>query len=409
MGTVLQKIPENALCPGCGTQRSLLYADKAGAGARQCIECGGWFLDRDAAYHFLVDELGVDGAGIGRLLAAPGARHRQCAACDGQTSAIVVRRGDVDLCGRCGAAFLLNEDMRELSNGRLGGPPIPDPVSGVHAKPPPQPISYDEVKLPEAPTNPFGAPELSGPLPLPEGFRPPTRPGARLASASGPMAHDATSPTMSRRGTISDLPTVSESYSDASISRPDRTRAASSDSARSASDLAPLSGVDLSAPDLAAVSYPGGVPAASTSSSSMRAQDSAGGGAGQAAPRRRGLAIALASAGLLVLVGVGGGAWFVLGADEPADVEQPADDDGARYAKYLRHYPFGGRNVDEWAAALNLVRPGGPQENRPLYAVAKQRALRLGLVVDDAREGAPVVVDLGEPLVKQLLKKLEVK
>jgi hypothetical protein len=390
MGTVVQSLPDDAVCPACGGRGTLDPQSKAGPGARQCRTCSGWFLDRDAAYHFLVDELGVDGARIGQLLAAPGQRTRVCAACEDQTNAIVVRRCDVDLCGRCGAAFLLNEDMRVLSEGRLGGPPVPDPISGVHTKPP-RPVSYDEPSLPPAPLNPFGDPETSGPLPIPPGFKPPpptrSSPGVPVFD---PLASNETMPSMPRGGTQSDVPTITEPHSEAPVS---------TDASASSSGLRRLRvGRESS------VSH-GDLPAAS-SASSLPSASSSQTPAVVAAESRKPVWIA-AGLAVVVLLGVGGWAAQQYLLAEEREVDAPKEqDEESRYAKYLRHYPFGGRTVAQWSEALNKVRPGGPAENRPLYSIAKQRAERMGLVVEEEASGM-VVVDLGKPLITRLLAKLE--
>ena len=78
-----------------------------------------------------------------------------------------------------------------------------------------------------------------------------------------------------------------------------------------------------------------------------------------------------------------------------------------KYAAYLRHYRFGGRNLDWWSARLSELSAGGAAPDEKLFTITKGRAERLGLVVIE-RPGR-VEVTLSEPLTARLLERLEVK
>lgn len=366
MGVSGARVSEGAACPGCGNPT--LSAEPTPPGAFSCQTCSGWFFDRDAAYHFLVEDVGLDGPAIGRMLSAPGARKRACAACGDETREIIAQGESVDLCGRCGAAFLDAPVLARLGGGRYGRA-VPRPITAVSAQPPIE----DEVReerplLPEAPLNPFGDPETSGPIPIPPGFTPPPPPTssttALSALAAQPRAAGASSPGASSPGLSSPA------------GLPATAAGTSSSSAASTSDF----------------------------SDARRSS-----GAVPAAPPTGARTVLLVAGAALVLLAVAGGVVGVValsgedGGDEAAP-EQSADE---RYARYLRHYPIGGQSVSVWAEHLTRFRPGGPEENAQLYALTKERASRAGLVVHE--ESAGVRVEMEPRLVKRMLKRLELQ
>lgn len=107
------------------------------------------------------------------------------------------------------------------------------------------------------------------------------------------------------------------------------------------------------------------------------------------------------------LLGVLGFFALVHDADEEVVVAVTPPSASEKYGSYLRHYRFGGRNLDWWSTRLTELSPGGSATDERMYALTKARAERLGLVVSE--QAGRVEVTLSEALVTRLLERLEVR
>lgn len=382
MTTPMHDFVDNAECPGCGA-RSTLDPEHAYPNARVCGACRGWFLERDTAYRFLVEEMTTATEDVARMLATPGVRRRRCPACDRDTSAVVIHSEDVDLCAGCGGAWLAPGVMGRLSRGRFGAEGAPtgalttpaqrgavaalvaDPVGGSPAAPPP-PNPFG-LPLPERPPSPFGPP--GSVLPPPVAALPPRAavPAAAVAPAGGGLE----------------------------LARPLRSQ-----------EGAPV--VERSVPSAAAPPPVSAARAASVTSAAGAIADGARpqGATGAALPARARLPLVLVGGALLVVASVGAGlVVFSRGDDDVAKEKEP--DATAKYAAFLRHYRFGGRHLDWWSARLTELAPGGAAQDAKLFTLTKDRAQRLGLVIDE--QPGRIDVQLSEPLAARLLERLEVR
>jgi len=118
--------------------------------------------------------------------------------------------------------------------------------------------------------------------------------------------------------------------------------------------------------------------------------------------------LALGAAALVLLLAGGTVTAIYLSGDHTEAVAIDAEESRAdRYARYLRHYPFGGRTADTWAEQLARLKPGGAEENPQLFALTKKRASRVGLIV--TQEGSALTVEIGPAMTERLLERLEVQ
>lgn len=399
----MHDLVDNAECPGCGA-RSTLDFEHGYPSARSCGACRGWFLERDTAYRFLVEDLGTASADIARMLATPGARQLRCPACDKRMSAIVVSGNDVDLCPGCGAAWLPPGVMHRLSGGHHGvegprGTPTPsvDRRAAAPRSAPPAAVAEAaaSVSLSSAPS-PFGLPGNSAPFGAP---RPATSsPLSDVSSSQGRSA--AATSEMPRAVSFPSSDGVVGGYGEIELELARPTRGATdprimpSEPPRSAGKRArarpPVKvGKEPAKRDVARTDSFEAAPLGTAGSTGHKKLILIAGGA----------ALALTLVVIVLVISLGG-------PDEEVAAE-PQQQGAESYATYLRHYHFGGRDLDWWSARLTELSPGGAAADARTYLLTKDRAQRLGLVVTE--HPGRVEVTLSAPLTARLLERLEVQ
>lgn len=371
---------DNAECPGCGA-RSTLDPELEYLGARSCGACAGWFLDRDASYRLFVVELRHSSDEIAGLLALPGARKRRCPACDNETSAIVLHGEELDLCPTCGSSWLAPGMMARLTGGAHG---VAQEARPAPAQRPPNPFGAPPSSRP---ANPFGPPPTSAPHP------------ASPRATSAP--HPASPPASSAPHPVTPQPvTPSEP-----VTPPPVEAAAPPVTAPATTLPAPVeSGPSPRARRLLRVGKSAPRGALTTSAAAEAAPQ------GTAAPSASRGKMALVAGGLLAAVVMLGLGVFALSGGDEVEVQQASaqpEDATKKYAAYLRHYRFGGRNVDWWSERLTELSAGGAAPDEKTFRITKQRAEQHGLVVTE--QPGRVDVTLSEPLVARLLERLEIE
>ncbi len=395
LATPMHDLVDNAECPGCGA-RSTLDPEHVYPGARSCGACSGWFLERDAAYRFLVEELATSSDHIARLLAAPGARKRRCPACDKDMSAIVILGEEVDLCAGCGGAWLAPGGMMSLSRGRYGAPSTRQSTPpGTLTGPPSAPPSPFGLPTGERPASPFGPPAGTAPFAaatteMPRAITFPSADAAPLGPAEmsrgpGAPAVAALAAAPSDELELARPLQHPSAAVDDEVTEPRRRRAKRPKSA------APVMKIGKSVPSA-------GGAAARFEGASL--------GSVAAAARWRGKLPWLAGGAAVVVVALV--VAFAVAGEEEAPVSPAAEANSAqKYAAYLRHYRFGGRHLDWWSERLSALAPGGATPDAKTFLITKDRAQRLGLVVTE--QPGRVQVTLSEPLSARLLDRLEVE
>lgn len=167
--------------------------------------------------------------------------------------------------------------------------------------------------------------------------------------------------------------------------------------------------VEKSVPLAAAPAPATAARAASVTSAASAIADGARpkGATSAALPARSRLPLILVGGALIFVVSVGAGLAVFSGGQDDAVIEKKELDATAKYAAFLRHYRFGGRHLDWWSARLTELAPGGAAQDAKLFTLTKDRAQRLGLVLDE--QPGRVDVQLSEPLAARLLERLEVR
>lgn len=391
----MHDLVDNAECPGCRA-RSSLDPEHSYPDARACGACRGWFLERDTAYRFLVEELGTSTNDIARMLAKPGARRRRCPACGKDMSAIVILGDDVDLCPGCGGAWLPPGAMQKLSRGRYGKEAAPTGALTVPAHRsalPPEGAARSQSGVatapPSAPPSPFG---------LPTGERPASpfgRPRDTAAAATAEMPRAVTFPSF-------DGAPLDQRAGALDLARP-------SGRVDGSASVEAMGGVAAGRePERAAARHPVVRVGKSASTATGASNGSFDGTAlGTAGVTRSKLAYLLGGAALLAAAVIVVVVLAVTGGSDEEETPQAQPDATQKYAAYLRHYRFGGRNLDWWSARLTELSPGGAAADEKLFALTKDRAQRLGLVISE--HPGRVEVKLSEPLTARLLDRLEVQ
>jgi len=77
----------------------------------------------------------------------------------------------------------------------------------------------------------------------------------------------------------------------------------------------------------------------------------------------------------------------------------------AAYQGFFAHYPFGGHPPPVWQERFNALAPGGAEANPAAYKLARDRADRVGLVVNG--EGQAHEVKIKNDLLKNLIDRVD--
>lgn len=285
---------------------------------------------------------------------------------------VLLHRDDADICGSCRGTWLPPGAMERLSRGRYGRKPsstsantsVPSPFG-------PPPVS--------SPTNPFGPPPASPRTPT---TSPPASPPEPVTTAPVPASTSSPAPPSV---------TVPEP-----VPPPPETSALPepSSAATSSFGMRPQLHVGKAAP---------------RSVPQQPLENAASRGTGVDRGFSLKLLVGFSAVVLLAILAVVG--TLLVGGDKEEQAEVVVTSSSTtsteKYGAYLRHYRFGGRNLDWWSARLTELAPGGAAADAKAYALTKARAERLGLVVDE--KPGRVDVSLSEPLVARLLERLEVR
>lgn len=147
-------------CPQCGPSRTLAPTGST-LGELCCNACAGTWLPLPAARWLLFEHLRIQPESFRGMVSRAGPGAVLCTSCRGATSRVPMGRHHAEVCGHCGALWLREGVLHDLTGGRFGvmestadeiTPPFPAAVT--RQLPPPRRLSHltDDSASQDGPT-----------------------------------------------------------------------------------------------------------------------------------------------------------------------------------------------------------------------------------------------------------------